>query len=202
VSKASARQAAKQAATKAATNAPTGETAIDAGDDSQEENSISKSERKRRMTALQSVGEELVALSTDTLKKLDLPDELRVAVLDAKKIGPSKHGGTRRQMQYIGRLMREIEAAPIVEQLEALRAPGRKATAWHHLAERWRERLLTDASSLAAFATEFPQADREALAREVAATHAERAARQPPKHFRVLYQAIHELIVAEAGKTP
>ncbi|MBI3716164.1 MAG: DUF615 domain-containing protein [Betaproteobacteria bacterium] len=152
------------------------------------------------MTALQSVGEELVALSTDTLKKLDLPDPLRVAVLDAKKIGPSKHGGTRRQMQYIGRLMREIEAAPIVEQLEALRAPGRKATAWHHLAERWRERLLTDPSSLAAFATEFPQADREALARGVAATHAERTARQPPKHFRALYQSIHELIVAEAGK--
>ncbi len=166
------------------------------------ETSISKSEAKRRMLALQEMGEELVALSTDALKKLDLPEDLRVAVLDAKRIGPSKHGGTRRQMQYIGRLMREVEAAPIAEQLQALKAPGRKATAWHHLAERWRERVLTDASSLAAFASEFPEADHEALARTIAATHAERSAKQPPKHFRLLYKSIHELILAHAKSNP
>ncbi len=174
---------------------------VDEADDLLDE-PISKSEAKRRMLALQSMGEELVALSTDTLKKLELPEELRVAVLDAKRIAPSKHGGTRRQMQYIGRLMREVEAAPIAEQLEALKAPGRKATAWHHLAERWRERLLTDASSLAAFVAEFTEADRDALARTIAATHAERSANQPPKHFRVLYKDIHDLILAHAKNKP
>lgn len=187
---------------KAAANQMANQAAAEAGEAPTGENSISKSERKRRMLALQSVGEELVALSPDALKKLELPDALRTAVLDAKRIGPSKHGGTRRQMQYIGRLMREIDAAPIVEQLQALKAPGKKATAWHHLAEKWRERLLTDASALAAFANEFSDADRESLARAIAATHAERAARQPPKHFRLLYQSVHELILAQARREP
>ena len=99
------------------------------------ENSISKSQKKRNMIALQSVGEELVALSVDVINKMDLPDELRVAILDAKRIPNSKHGGNKRQMQYIGRLMREVDPAPILAQLQALKAPNQKQTAQHHRLE-------------------------------------------------------------------
>ncbi len=165
-------------------------------EDAQDDRPPSKSEMKRRMLALQELGEQLVALSTDTLKKIDLPEDLRAAVLDMKRIAPSKYGGQRRQMQYIGRLMREIEAAPIAAQLEALKAPGRKATAHMHLAERWRERLLSDTTALAAFAKEYPEADQGELTRFIAAAHAERAARQPPKHFRLIFQRVHDLLKA------
>jgi ribosome-associated protein len=159
------------------------------------ENSISKSQKKRNMIALQSVGEELVALSTDVINKMDLPDELRVAVLDAKRIPNSKHGGNKRQMQYIGRLMREVDCAPILAQLQALKAPNQKQTAQHHLAERWRERMLADATSVAAFAREFPEADAVALEKMLAAAKDDHAKQRPPKNFRVLYQTLHKHIV-------
>lgn len=159
------------------------------------ENSISKSQKKRNMIALQSVGEELVALSTDVINKMDLPDELRVAVLDAKRIPNSKHGGNKRQMQYIGRLMREVDCAPILAQLQALKAPNQKQTAQHHLAERWRERMLADATSVAAFVREFPEADAVALEKMLAAAKDDHAKQRPPKNFRVLYQTLHKHIV-------
>lgn len=159
------------------------------------ENSISKSQKKRNMIALQSVGEELVALSTDVINKMDLPDELRVAVLDAKRIPNSKHGGNKRQMQYIGRLMREVDPAPILAQLQALKAPNQKQTAQHHLAERWRERMLADATSIAAFVREFPEADAVTLEKLLAAAKDDHAKQRPPKNFRLLYQTLHKHIV-------
>ncbi len=159
------------------------------------ENSISKSQKKRNMLALQSVGAELVLLSTDVIAKLDLPDELRVAVLDAKRIPGSKHGGNKRQMQYIGRLMREVDPAPILVQLQALKAPNQKQTAQHHLAERWRERMLADATSIAAFVREFPEAEQAILEKYLVDAKDDHAKQRPPKNFRLLYQTLHKHIV-------
>ena len=161
------------------------------------ENSISKSQKKRNMIALQSVGEELVALSTDVINKMDLPDDLRVAILDAKRIPNSKHGGNKRQMQYIGRLMREVDCAPILTQLQALKAPNQKQTAQHHLAERWRERMLADATSVAAFVREFSESDAVTLEKLLAAAKDDHAKQRPPKSFRLLYQTLHKHIVEQ-----
>ena len=161
------------------------------------ENSISKSQKKRNMIALQSVGEELVALSTDVINKMDLPDDLRVAILDAKRIPNSKHGGNKRQMQYIGRLMREVDPAPILTQLQALKAPNQKQTAQHHLAERWRERMLADATAVAAFVREFSESDAVTLEKLLAAAKDDHAKQRPPKNFRLLYQTLHKHIVEQ-----
>lgn len=174
---------------------------MDAADSDQQENSISKSQKKRDMLALQAVGEELFELTPEALRKLTLPEELLDAVLEAKRIPVSKHGGIKRQMQYIGRLMREIDAEPIIAQLQAMNAPNQKQTALHHLAERWRERMMADATSVAAFVNEFPKADAVAIERYIAAARDDHAHARPPKNFRLLYQTLHKLIV-ERAKTP
>ena len=160
-----------------------------------DENFISKSQKKRDSTALQSIGTELIELTPDAIHKLELPEALETAVLDCKNIGPSKHGGFKRQMQYIGRLMREVDAAPIIEKLQLLKAPSQKQTAQHHLAERWRDRILADATALAAFTNEFSEADRAKLEDYVSKAKAEHVAQKPPKHFRLLYQALHKQII-------
>lgn len=162
------------------------------------ENFISKSQKKRDMLALQDIGEQLVALSVETLRKLELPEDLLAAVLEAKRIPTTKHGGYKRQMQYIGKVMRGVDAAPIAEQLEALKAPSKKQTALHHLAERWRERVLADGTALAAFMKDFPEADRATLERYASAARDEHAKGRPPKHFRLLYQELHGTIVAQS----
>jgi ribosome-associated protein len=161
------------------------------------ENSISKSQKKRDMLALQAVGAELVELSVDVIKRMELPDDLRVALLEAKAIPPSKHGGFKRQMQYIGRLMREVDSQPIIEQLAAQKAPSQRQTAQHHLAERWRERMLADVTAIGAFAREFEGADVAALEKLVADSKDDQAKQRPPKNYRVLYQTIHKLVVAK-----
>ena len=166
--------------------------------DTEDENFISKSQKKRDMLALQDIGEELVGLSSETINKLELPDDLRTAVVDAKRIPKSKFGGMKRQMQYIGRLMREIDPAPIIEQLNSLKAPNKKQTALHHLAERWRERLLTDETALNAFANEFPEADRGLLDKQIQGAKDDKARNKPPKNYRLLYTQVHELIVARS----
>ena len=169
--------------------------------DTEDENSISKSQKKRDMLALQDIGEELVALSSEAINKLDLPDNLRTAVVDAKKIPKSKYGGMKRQMQYIGRLMRQIDPLPIIEQLNSLKAPNKKETALHHLAERWRERVLTDETALNAFANEFPDADRALLSKHTQGAKDDKAKNKPPKNYRLLYAQIHTLIVAQSRST-
>src|SRR6185503_17138270 len=79
---------------------------------------ISKTQRKRQMLELQTLGERLTALSEEQLEELELPERLFDAIIAAKRI--TKFGGLRRQMQYIGRLMREVDSAPIAARLEAL----------------------------------------------------------------------------------
>jgi ribosome-associated protein len=157
---------------------------------------ISKTRRKRQMTELQDVGAALVALSEDRIKRLDLPEALRDAVLQCKRL--KKHEAVRRQKQYIGRLMRDVDAGPIVEQLNAIEAPSRQQTALLHLVEQWRDDMLRDPDAVARFAREFPSADAHRLRVLVSAAGEERKAKRAPKHFRELFHAINDVIQEQA----
>ena len=172
-------------------------------DEELDKNFISKSEMKRRSLALQLVGEELVRLSPETLRKFNLPESLLDALLDAKKINPNKHGGMSRQMQYIGKLMRQVDAAPIIEKLDSLKAPTQKETALHHLAEQWRTRLLADQSAIGAFKNDImPEADAaeiEELTKLVASASDEYQKHKSPKFFRSLYQYLLKQITLKAA---
>jgi ribosome-associated protein len=168
-----------------------------------DEKFISKSEAKRRSIALQKVGEELVALSRETLNKFNLPEALLEAILDAKRINPNKHGGMSRQMQFIGKRMREVDAAPIVAKLEELRAPTKKQNALNHLAEQWRVRLLADPTAAGAFRKEYmPDADETApdeLGSLIVKAKEEHAKGAPPKYFRLLFKFLHKYITTRAA---
>ena len=100
----------------------------------------SRSEKKRQSIALQNMGEELTRLGPQEVKNLDLPADLREALQLYARIGD--HEGRRRQMQFIGRVMREIDPAPIRAMLDARREVSAAATAALHKAEQWRDRLL------------------------------------------------------------
>ena len=100
----------------------------------------SRSEKKRQSIALQNMGEELTRLGPQEVKSLDLPADLKEALTLYSRIGD--HEGRRRQMQFIGRVMREIDPAPIRAMLDARREVSAAATAALHKAEQWRDRLL------------------------------------------------------------
>ncbi|HET9653653.1 MAG TPA: ribosome biogenesis factor YjgA [Usitatibacter sp.] len=157
---------------------------------------ISKTKRKRQMTELQDVGAALVRLSPEQLARLELPEALREAVLECKRL--KKHEAVRRQKQYIGRIMRDIDAEPIVEQLRAIEAPSRQQTALLHLAEKWRDEMLHNADAVDRFAREFPHADAHKLRALVAAANEERRGKRAPKHFRELFHMLNTIIQEQA----
>ncbi len=152
----------------------------------------SKTQRKKAVHELQDLGEELVELSKERLAEVEMPEFLRDAVMDAR--GITAHGARKRQFQYIGKLMRKVEAEPIRAKLDQWRAQSRGPTLAHKRAEEWRNRLLDDDGALSDLQREYPGTDATYLKKLIDATARERETGHPPRAFRALYQALHALI--------
>ena len=157
----------------------------------------SKSQMKRDSTALQVLGRRIAELPKDRIAQLNLPERLHEAFLAYKTI--TAHEGGRRQLQFIGRLMRDVDPAPLIEALDRFNGASRAEVAAMHLAERWRDRLLEDATALTEFATAHPGCDIARLRTLMRNAQKEKAAGKPPKDFRELYRELRSAIDARAG---
>lgn len=160
--------------------------------ESTNDDSPSRSQRKREMLALQELGERLVGLPPDVLERFPLPDSLREAVTTARSI--TARGGRKRQLQYIGRLMREVDAEPIRTALADLDGRGAVDKAAFRAAEDWRSRILDDDGALTEFLDRHPDSDRQHLHRLVRDARAETDAGRPPRHRRELFRYLHTLL--------
>ena len=152
---------------------------------------ISKTKLKAEADAAQNIGKKLIDLSKDRLMKLDLPEALFDAVLEAKRL--TANGAIRRQLQYLGRLMRDIDSAPIVEQLQAWEGKNTQENARFHTMERWRDRLIAEPATLQEFLALYPQADIQQLRTLIRNAQKEVTANKPPKSSRELFKLIREL---------
>jgi ribosome-associated protein len=155
---------------------------------------LSKTKLKQEMTSLQELGKRLTELPPAKLTQLGLPEELVTAINDYRRF--NKWEAMRRQMQYIGRLMRDIDAAPVIAQLDAWSHSTRESVAEFHAAEKWRDRLLTETNGLDAFVEAHPAADRARLADLIGRAHQEHAAGKPPASSRLLFREITKLVGA------
>jgi len=156
---------------------------------------ISKSQMKREMLALQELGEKLVALSTDQVTQLDLPSELLTAVTQAQTI--KKHGAKKRQLQFIGKLMRNVDAEQIQQQLDNITQHSAQSINQLHKIEKWRDQLIEKGDeALSEFLTEYPDADRQQLRALVRSATQERKNNKPPKFYRKIFQFIKQYIEA------
>jgi ribosome-associated protein len=149
---------------------------------------LSKTRSKRDMHELQALGTALAALSEAQLQAMALDAQLLAALLEAKRI--KSHEAKRRQMQYIGRLMRELDPAPIRSRLGELEGTSAQATARHRRLEAWRERLIDDDEALTAFAGEHPGADLQALRALIRNARKEAALGKPPRAYRELFRVL------------
>ena len=132
----------------------------------------SKTRRKLEMHELQDLGVALVGLDPKRLAALELPETLVDAIALARKT--RRHEARRRQMQFIGRLMRDVDPAPIRAALAAWDEGPKRDRERFALLERWRDRVLDEADGLQAFVAAYPAAPRDALAALVDAARAER----------------------------
>jgi ribosome-associated protein len=152
----------------------------------------SKTRVKAMMLELQALGEELARSSPEQLKRMTLPEKLADAIREYQRI--SHHSARRRQMQYIGRLMRDEDADAISAQLLDVRGESAAEIARQHRLENLRQRLLDDeAAALACIAESYPKADITHLRQLRRAALKEIAEARPPRHFRSLFQALKAL---------
>lgn len=157
-----------------------------------EDEIVSKSQLKRESLALQAMGEELVGLPAAKLAKIPMPEELADAVALARKI--KARGGLKRQLQYIGKVMRSIDAEPIEQALNELKnAAGKEAAKFHRL-EQWRDRLVEEGDTvLGELLEEFPHADRQHLRQLIRNAQQEAAKNKPPKSAREIFRYLRDL---------
>jgi ribosome-associated protein len=153
---------------------------------------LSKTRRKHAMRALQDLGETLVSLGPARLDALALPQKLAEAIAEARRL--TQREARRRQLQFIGRLMREVDPAPIEAQLARWREPGNAEKARVAAAERWREQLLSNAGALDELCAQWPNAERAKLAALVARATEEHAHGSPPHAYRALFRALNTLL--------
>jgi ribosome-associated protein len=121
-------------------------------------------------------------------------------VKDARRF--TRHEARRRQIQYIGRIMRDIDAGPIIEQLAAMKAPSKRQTALFHVAERWRQDLLADPANLERFVKEFPQADPQRIRALVDEAREEKRGTRSPRRLRELFHALSAIVQDHGRRHP
>ncbi len=164
----------------------------EAGDDAYDPSRPSKSQRKRDMTALQELGERLVELSPEQLDSLPLEEFLRDAVDEARRI--TAHEGRRRQMQYVGRLMREVDPEPIRQALALFDGRSREHAMLEKLIERWRVRLMAEEGALSALEADYPDLDWTTLRELVTEARAEVARGRVPRRHREIFRELRRRI--------
>jgi len=159
----------------------------------------SKSQVKRDMLALLELGKQLVELSTDQLKQLPLSEKLYEAICLAQRTASRE--GRRRQIHYVGKLMRDADAEAIRAQLDTWRHGSREQTRAMHRLEALRDLLLRDDDALTRLLNDYPAADAQQLrtlireGRKEAQANAALQPGQDPqrKHYRALFQALKSL---------
>ena len=154
----------------------------------------SKSAKKREMLALQALGQELAALSTQQFQKIQFPeDALREALEFYRGIPEKKHEARRRQMQFIGKVMRGIEPDSLQVQLDAMKTTDNEKKRKHRQAEQWRDRLLDDPKQATDFLNKFAT-DAQRLNRLIRAAKKARELNKDNGEARGLYLALFEAI--------
>lgn len=158
--------------------------------------SKSKSQLKRDAEAAQDLGRALVELPparySAVMSKLELPDKLRDAIGDCRAM--DAHGARRRQLQFVGKLMRSIDCEPVRQALAALEGKDRVAAAEFHRLERWRERLIEEGdAALNEFIAAHPAADRQHL-RQLATKARKERDLQASSAARTLFRYLREVL--------
>ena len=160
----------------------------------------SKTQLKADADEKQALGEALLTLRADLMARLDLPDKLRDAIADAKKI--TNFEGRRRQMQFIGKLMRPLDPDPIREAINEQLNGSAELTLQLHLAEQWRDKLVAEDEALGAWLTEYPATDSQqlrALVRQARKDYKPENPGEAPRHgkaYREIFQLVKQLMKA------
>ncbi len=172
---------------------------------------LSRTKKKLAAQSMQKLGESLVDLPEAELKTMEIPEKLKDAVRFAKSL--KKHGARRRQMQYIGSIMRDIDPSPVMEALDRITLGRTIAAGKFKKIEQWRDRLITnsmdtktgsssDKNQVEAFLEEYPDTDRRRISQLVRNAVKELEQKKGSKSSRSLFRYIKEIMEKNEPETP
>lgn len=157
-----------------------------------EDDWVSKTERKKECDSLLKLGEELITLKIAELDSFDLPDTLYAAIRDAHKI--RQHGALKRHKHYIGKLMRGVDAESIEQQLIKIRHKDDVSNARFQNIEKWRDRIIAEGDkALSDLMVEFPQLDRQHIRQLFRKARKEQENNKPPAASRQIFKYLRRL---------
>jgi len=151
----------------------------------------SRTKKKQHVEELQKLGAALIALPAAKLHALGLPAELLAAVREAQRI--TSHEARRRQVQFIGKVMRRIDPQPVRTAVAAITNQSATARARQKRLEQWRERLIADDAALTEFANQNAGADLQAMRALIRNARKEIAENKPPRAQRELFRVLRIL---------
>jgi ribosome-associated protein len=152
-----------------------------------------KTQIKKDMAVLFALSEELSELSASQLKILELPDNIHKAVVEAS--GMPHKGARKRLLKFITGQLNKIDVEPILEKLARMKTKSAHAVREHHIAERWRDRLIAEGNeALTELLNEHPHADRQQLRQLLRNAQKEAEAAKPPRSSRLLYRYLKTLL--------
>ena len=169
----------------------------------------SKTQLKAEADEKQALGEALLTLRPDLMARLDLPEKLLQAIGDAKKI--TSFEGRRRQIQFIGKLMRPLDDEPIRDAIDEQANGSAQLTLQLHLAEQWRDKLIASDDTLGIWLDTYPATDAQQLralirqARKDALPEKPEKSGEAPRHgksYREIFQLVRQAMVAGADEAP
>ena len=161
----------------------------------------SKTQLKAEADEKQALGEALLTLRADLMARLDLPEKLLDAIKDAKRI--TNFEGRRRQMQFIGKLMRPLDTEPIRAAIDEQANGSADLTLALHLAEQWRDKLIASDDALGDWLTEHPDTDSQQLRALIRQARKDAKPEKPgeaPRHgksYREIFQLVRETLARE-----
>ena len=164
----------------------------------------SKTQLKAEADEKQALGEALLTLRADLMARLDLPDKLLDALKEVRRI--TNFEGRRRQMQFIGKLMRPLDTEPIRAAIDEQANGSADLTLALHLAEQWRDKLIASDDALSQWLTDYPATDSQQLRALIRQARKDIAKPETPgeaprhgKSYREIFQLV-KLAMAEEPK--
>ena len=165
----------------------------------------SKTQLKAEADEKQALGEALLTLRTDLMARLDLPEKLLDALAQVKRI--TNFEGRRRQMQFIGKLMRPLDMTPIRAAIDEQANGSADLTLALHQAEQWRDKLLADDAALSSWLTDYPGTDSQQLRALIRQARKDFAKPEIPgeaprhgKSYREIFQLVRKTMAQTDGE--
>ena len=155
-----------------------------------------KTRIKKEIAALFALGEEMSGLSPDQLNSLMLPEKILQAVREVS--GMPHKGARKRLLKFIAGQLHLIDTAPIMEKMARIKNKSAHAVREHHLAEKWRDRLIAEGDdAVTEMLDDYPEADSQQIRQLIRNAQKEIATSKPPKSARMLYRYVKELLQDE-----